>query len=50
VLPQQLQNVFIGGILITAVIGDIWIRQNHIFGRWFKRDRPARRRQAGEVA
>jgi len=50
VLPQQWQNVFIGGILITAVIGDIWIRQNHIFGRWFKRDKPARRRRSEEAA
>lgn len=41
VLPQQWQNVFIGSILIAAVIGDIWIRQNNIFGRWFAR-RPAR--------
>jgi len=50
VLPQQWQNVFIGAILITAVVGDIWIRQNHIFGRWFKRDRPARRRRSEEAA
>lgn len=42
VLPQQWQNVFIGAILILAVVGDIWIRQNNIFGRlrlW--RRRPA---------
>jgi ribose transport system permease protein len=37
VLPQQWQNVFIGGILIFAVIGDIWIRQNNILGQWFGR-------------
>jgi len=50
VLPQQWQNVFIGGILITAVVGDIWIRQNHVFGRWFKRNRPAQRRRTEEAA
>ena len=32
VLPQQWQNVFIGGILISAVVGDIWLRQNNILG------------------
>jgi ribose transport system permease protein len=37
VLPQQWQNVFIGGILIIAVVGDIWLRQNNILGRWFGR-------------
>jgi ribose transport system permease protein len=35
VLPQQWQNVFIGLILIIAVIGDIWLRQNNILGKWF---------------
>ncbi|MFI4996452.1 MAG: ABC transporter permease, partial [Hyphomicrobiales bacterium] len=35
VLPQQWQNVFIGAILLISVIGDIWIRQNNILGRWF---------------
>jgi ribose transport system permease protein len=35
VLPQQWQNVFIGGILISAVVGDIWLRQNNIFSNWF---------------
>ena len=35
VLPQQWQNVFIGLILIVAVVGDIWLRQNNILGRWF---------------
>jgi ribose transport system permease protein len=39
VLPQQWQNVFIGAILILAVVGDIWIRQNNIFGVWFGRAR-----------
>ncbi len=45
-----MQNVFIGGILIIAVVGDIWIRQNNILGRWFGRERPARRRRFGEDA
>jgi ribose transport system permease protein len=35
VLPQQWQNVFIGLILIVAVVGDIWLRQNNILGKWF---------------
>jgi ribose transport system permease protein len=39
VLPQQWQNVFIGGILISAVVGDIWLRQNNIFSNWFGRAR-----------
>ena len=39
VLPQQWQNVFIGLILIAAVVGDIWLRQNNILGRWFGRRR-----------
>ncbi len=44
VLPQHWQNVFIGLILIVAVIGDIWLRQNNILGRRFGRIR------AGEEA
>jgi ribose transport system permease protein len=39
VLPQQWQNVFIGLILIVAVVGDIWLRQHNILGRWFGRRR-----------
>ncbi len=41
VLPQQWQNVFIGLILIVAVVGDIWLRQKNILGLWFGRFRPA---------
>ena len=37
VLPQQWQNVFIGLILIVAVVGDIWLRQHNILGLWFGR-------------
>jgi hypothetical protein len=40
-LPQQWQNVFIGLILIAAVVGDIWLRQNNILGQWFGRRRVA---------
>ena len=36
VMPQHWMNVFIGLILIGAVIGDIWIRQQQIFSRWFE--------------
>jgi hypothetical protein len=32
--------VFIGGILIIAVVGDIWLRQNNILGQWFGRAHP----------
>jgi ribose transport system permease protein len=41
VLPQQWQNVFIGLILIVAVVGDIWLRQQNILGQWFGRRRVA---------
>jgi ribose transport system permease protein len=41
VLPQQWQNVFIGLILIVAVVGDIWLRQHNILGQWFGRSRVA---------
>ena len=34
VLPQHWMNVFIGGILIIAVIADIWLRQENILARW----------------
>jgi ribose transport system permease protein len=33
VLPQHWMNVFIGLILILAVIADIWLRQEHIVSR-----------------
>jgi ribose transport system permease protein len=39
VLPQQWQNVFIGAILLIAVVGDIWLRQNNILASWFRRRR-----------
>ena len=31
-MPQHWINVFIGGVLIAAVLIDIWVRQNNIFG------------------
>jgi ribose transport system permease protein len=34
VLPQHWMNVFIGLILILAVIADIWLRQEHMLARW----------------
>ena len=37
VMPQHWMNVFIGLILIGAVIGDIWIRQENIIRRVFDR-------------
>ena len=53
VLPQQWQNVFIGLILIIAVVGDIWLRQHNILGQWFGRRRgeegPARVEAAKEA-
>jgi ribose transport system permease protein len=33
VMPQHWMNVFIGLILICAVVGDIWIRQENIMER-----------------
>ena len=37
VMPQHWMNVLIGLILIGAVVGDIWVRQERIFTRLFKR-------------
>ena len=50
VLPQQWQNVFIGLILIVAVVGDIWLRQHNILGEWFGRGRAARQPPPAEPA
>lgn len=46
VMPQHWMNVFIGLILIGAVVGDIWIRQQQIFARWFEK----RTTQAGAAS
>lgn len=45
-MPQHWINVFIGGILIAAVLIDIWVRQANLFGRL--RSRLARRKQTSE--
>jgi ribose transport system permease protein len=44
VLPQHWLNVFIGLILLAAVVGDIWLRQHNIVGVWLGR---LRRRAEG---
>jgi ribose transport system permease protein len=45
-MPQHWINVFIGGILIAAVLIDIWVRQANIFG--LLRTRLTRRRRPAE--
>jgi ribose transport system permease protein len=37
VLSQHWVNVFIGLILIIAVVGDIWLRQSNLLGAFLKR-------------
>ncbi|ODT08488.1 MAG: sugar ABC transporter permease [Mesorhizobium sp. SCN 65-20] len=46
-MPQHWINVFIGGILIAAVLIDIWVRQANILGRL--RARLARRKPVVEL-
>lgn len=46
-MPQHWINVFIGGILIVAVLIDIWVRQANIFGRL--RTRFVRRARTAET-
>jgi ribose transport system permease protein len=49
VLPQHWVNVFIGIILIMAVLVDIWVRQGNLLGRLrdaFRRRRPEQRERA----
>lgn len=43
VMPQHWMNVLIGLILIGAVVGDIWLRQERILSRLFKRRTGSRR-------
>ncbi|MBV9704655.1 MAG: hypothetical protein JO163_18150, partial [Methylobacteriaceae bacterium] len=43
-------NVFIGLILLFAVVGDIWLRQNNIFAIWVEGWRAAQRRPIGGTA
>ena len=45
VMPQHWVSVFIGLILIVAVLADIWIRQNGILQVWAKRLGIGRRRE-----
>ena len=33
VLPQHWVNVFVGGVLISAVLIDIWVRQANLYNR-----------------
>lgn len=47
VMPQHWVNVFIGLILIVAVLGDIWLRQQHGLGRLLGRLRAGRRTPGG---
>jgi ribose transport system permease protein len=47
-MPQHWINVFIGVILIVAVLIDIWVRQANIFG--LLRARLARRARTREAA
>jgi ribose transport system permease protein len=46
VLSQHWVNVFIGLILILAVVGDIWLRQSAVLGTILKRLAPGRRARA----
>ena len=46
-LPQHWVNTFIGGILIGAVLLDIWVRQQNILGGLAERLFGRRRRQKG---
>jgi ribose transport system permease protein len=50
VLPQHWMNVFIGLILLFAVVGDIWLRQNNIFAQWRAGRRRVARAPAGGAA
>jgi ribose transport system permease protein len=45
-LPQHWVNSFVGGILIAAVLVDIWIRQGSLLGRLGQRRKPVTRRIA----
>jgi ribose transport system permease protein len=47
VMPQHWVNVFIGLVLILAVLSDIWLRQENVVSRWRAR---LRRRRGGGVA
>jgi ribose transport system permease protein len=38
-MPQHWVNVFIGAILILAVLADIWVRQEGILATWWAKFR-----------
>jgi ribose transport system permease protein len=46
IMPQHWVNVFIGLILIVAVLGDIWLRQEGLLARLGQRRRPGRSKEA----
>lgn len=48
VMPQHWVNVFIGLILIIAVLADIWVRQQGILTEWAKRLRPGRQQEVSD--
>ena len=48
-MPQHWINVFIGVILIAAVLIDIWLRQENILGAWRARRMRRREPAAGTV-
>jgi ribose transport system permease protein len=49
-MPQHWVNVFVGGILIGAVLLDIWVRQQNILGQlWSVFDRRNTRRETTNV-
>lgn len=45
VLPQHWVNVFVGGVLISAVLVDIWVRQAGVLAR-FRHKTPQRQRNS----
>lgn len=50
IMPQHWVNVFIGGILILAVLADIWLRQEHMLQRLRTRFFPKRESVSPEEA
>ena len=50
IMPQHWVNVFIGGILILAVLADIWLRQEHMLERLRTRFFPKRESVSPEEA
>jgi ribose transport system permease protein len=49
VMPQHWVNVWIGLILIAAVLGDIWFRQQGVLGLWLERWRRSRPRSGARL-